>query len=184
MSAKDAIDTLALIGGVVTFAVALYQYHIAQRWKRIEWVANEMRAFLNEPWVRVACSLIDWGTREVHLPPNSDYKVLVTDGEICVALVCHLERGDKGFTAKEALIRDTFDHFLDGLERCAAHLRSRLVHETDLAPYLSYWAFHIQTAQPQAKVDRLVQLKEYARNYGYSGALQLIQQLSVHHKNG
>jgi len=184
MPTKDELAVLALVGGIVGFTVALYQYRVAQRWKRAEWVAGEMRGFLDDPWVRVACTLIDWGARKVHLPPAATEEVLVTDDEIRMALVHHQERPN-GFSPKEALIRDTFDRFLDGIERCAAHVRSRLVSETDFAPYLSYWAFHIQTARAgDPKVDRLVQLKVFARNYGYVGALELIETLSKLHAAG
>jgi hypothetical protein len=184
MDIKDELNALALVGGVVAFVVALYQYRVAQRWKRAEWVATEMRSFLDDPWVRVACSMVDWGSRRVHLPPAADQEVLVTDDEIRAALVHHRERPN-GFSPKEALIRDTFDRFLDGFERCSAHVRSRLVDEIDLAPYLSYWAFHIQSARAgDTKVERLVQLKAFARDYGYSGAMELIEKLAMLHTTG
>ena len=178
---KEELDTLALAGAVVGFCVALYQYRVAQRWKRAEWVAGEMRAFLDDAWVRVACTLIDWGARRVHLPPESPEEVLVTDDEIGAALVHHRERPG-GFRPKEALNRDTFDRFLDGMERCAAHVQSHLVSASDFAPYLSYWAFHIENAKVgDTSVDRLVQLKTFASEYGYAGALLLISEVAKLH---
>lgn len=175
---NDELGALTLVGAVIGFGVALYQYRIAQRWKRAEWVAAEMRAFLDDPWVRVACALIDWGARKVHLPPESPDEVMVTDDEVSAALVHHRDRPG-GFHPKEALIRDAFDRFLDGMERCAAHVQSHLVSTSDFAPYLSYWAFHIENARRgDATVDRLVQLKVFARAYGYVGALALIGELA------
>jgi hypothetical protein len=178
---KEDLEAAALVGGAVAFVVALWQYRIAQQWKRAEWVAAEMRAFLEDPWVRVTCTLIDCGAWKGRLPPDAEAEVLVSDDEIKVALVHHRQRED-GFTPKEALIRDAFDRFLDGMELFAAHVRSGLVLAKDFAPYLSYWAFHIHRARAgDPKVDRLVQLRAYASEYGYSGALALLEELAGHH---
>ena len=178
---KEDLEAIALLGGAVAFVAALWQYRIAQRWKRAEWIAAEMRAFLDDPWVRVTCTLIDWGARKVRLPPDAEVEALVTDDEIKAALVHHRLRED-GFSPKEALIRDTFDRFLDGMELFAAHVRSGLVSAQDFAPYLSYWAFHIHRARAgDPKVDRLVQLRTYASEYGYLGALTLLEELAGHH---
>lgn len=179
---KDDLETVALLSGAGAFVVALWQYRVAQRWKRAEWVAAEMRVFLDDPWVRVSCALIDWGARKVRLPPDAEGEVLVTDADIKGALVHHTRRED-GFTPQEALIRDTFDRFLDGMELFAAHVQSGLVSARDFAPYLSYWAFHIHRARAgDPKADRLVQLRAYAGEYGYSGALALLEELAGHHK--
>src|SRR6185436_11768985 len=86
------------------------------------------------------------------------------------------------FTPKEALIRDTFDRFLDGLETCAAHVESGLVSSRDFAPYLDYWAYHIQHARAEdPRTGRLTQLRAFAEAYGYKGALTLIRQLATHY---
>ena len=76
---KEDLEAIALLGGAVAFVAALWQYRIAQRWKRAEWIAAEMRAFLDDPWVRVTCTLIDWGARKVRLPPDAEVEALVTD---------------------------------------------------------------------------------------------------------
>lgn len=181
METEDLVGLLTLAFAVFAFAVGLWQYHIAQRWKRAEWVAAEMRLFLDDPTVHTACLMIDWGLREVQLPPSGGAEVPVTDDEIRDALVHHRHRPN-GFKKKEAQIRDVFDRFLDGLERCQAYVRSGLVEPADFVPYLSYWAHHIVAAREGDKsVDRLVQLKTYASDYGYYGALELMQALARLH---
>jgi hypothetical protein len=178
---KDEVEALAILGGVLAFMVALYQYDVAQRWKRAEWVASEMHRFLDDPWVRVACTMLDWGARKVRLPPDASDPEMVTDEDIEQALQYHDDRACD-FSVKEALIRDAFDRFLDGLERCASNVQSGLVRDRDFAPYLSYWAYHIHRAERgDSKVKRLVQLKAFAKAYGYSGALALIGRLERFH---
>ena len=155
------------IGSISRLFIGTLAVQNDQAWKRAEWVASEMQRFFDDPWVQVALTLVDWGSRPVRLPPGGEIDVIVTDDEIQVALFHHSLRTD-GFTPKEVLIRDTFDHFLDGVERIASHVESKLVTCRALAPYLSYWAFHIQQANPKDHtVDRIVQLRKYAESYGY-----------------
>jgi hypothetical protein len=47
------------------------------------------------------------------------------------------------FTPEEAAIRDAYDHFLNGLERCGNYLEGNLLSVRDLKPYLEYWVTSI-----------------------------------------
>ena len=43
---ENLLKAVALVGAAVAFVVSLLQYRKAQQWKRAEWVAREMKAFL------------------------------------------------------------------------------------------------------------------------------------------
>jgi hypothetical protein len=57
--------SVALLGTGVAFVAGLVEYAGAQRWKRSEWVAQEMRQFFGDEAVRRALLMIDWGEREI-----------------------------------------------------------------------------------------------------------------------
>ena len=178
----DIFKFLGLIGTLTALAVGLFQYRKAQQWKRAEWVAQEMKAFFDQPPVQNALYMIDWGKRRIPLFPLrenfEDRYVEVTDDIIKDALLEHDQRS-RPFSEVEEAIRDAFDCFLDGLEKFESYVGARLVKHSDLQPYLAYWCHNIATAKDgDPKVDRLVQLRKYMARYGYRGASQLIVHLS------
>lgn len=67
MHLDDYLKILALLGASIAFCVGLFQYRKAQRWKRAEFLANEMKDFLANPRVEKALLLIDWTWRTIHL---------------------------------------------------------------------------------------------------------------------
>ena len=170
---------LALVGTVVAFVAGLVQYSGAQRWKRSEWVAQEMRQFFGDEVVRRALLMIDWGERDITFPAEtaeaSPQRVRVTDAMVAGALKHHSDRPE-GFKPHETAIRDTFDRFLDGLERFASFRAAKLVTADDIRPYLAYWIHHVRSAQGAAdEAHRLVQLRSYIEQYGFRGVQRLFE---------
>jgi hypothetical protein len=58
---------LGVAGAVVAFFWGLYQYDQAQKWKRLEFIANEMKAFEDDPAVQKVSQMLDWGGRYIRL---------------------------------------------------------------------------------------------------------------------
>ncbi|HET7437458.1 MAG TPA: hypothetical protein VFN10_22330 [Thermoanaerobaculia bacterium] len=159
ISADTVVKLLALVGASVAFVVGLFQYRKAQRWKRAEWIAEEMQSFFSDARVLAALRMIDWGARRIELYPDREdpatRSVYVRDDELAKALENHEQR-PTGFSEDEATIRDVFDHFLDRLERINSFVETHLVRIEDLRPYLRYWARHINAAREgDPSVDRL-----------------------------
>ena len=172
-----ALKSLAFAGTAVAFGVGIWQYARAQRWRRSEWVAQEFRSFAQDPMVQAALRMIDWGDRRVRLFPDNagpeGELVRVTDDMVARSLQHHSQRPN-GFSPHEAAIRDTFDRFLDGIERFEAFRQARLVTAADLKPHLAYWLHHIRFAKAgDPSVERLVQLRSYIESYGYTGVQTL-----------
>lgn len=171
------LKIVALLGGAAAFASGLLQYMRSQRWKRAEWVAQEVRAFFADPLVAAATRMIDWGGRTVQLFPDKaepkERIVYVDDNTVTQALMYH---GDRvcTFTETEAAIRDAFDRFLDGLEKFDQFIESGLVSADEVRPYLAYWIHHIRsTREGDPTTDRLVQLRKYIEAYGFRGVQRL-----------
>lgn len=167
---------ITLLAGVAAFLIGLLQYRQAQKWKRSEWVANEMEKFFSDPAVASAFKMIDYGSRKVALfleRPQSEQYAEVHDLEVAIALQPNDVHGP--FDEKETAIRDIFDRFLERLERIYSFLGAGLVTTADVRPYLYYWAKHILAAQASGvKVHRLVGLKIFMGRYDYVGAQRLL----------
>jgi hypothetical protein len=183
--------SFGLTGAVIL--AGLFQYRSAQQWKRAEFLAGEMRTFFSTPGVAKATTMVDWGYRNVNLfdqlTPFTQWPV-VDRGLQSQALLPHplVDRyagsdsaaapdssgAERGFTMEQAMIRDCYDTFLDGLERFSSYVTAGLVSARDLRPYLGYWIDDI--AQPTADV-RDAQwnccLFAYIEYYRYTGVQDL-----------
>jgi hypothetical protein len=162
----------------VAFIAGLLQYRQAQKWKRAEWVAKEMKEFYDNPVVHRAMLMIDWEGRTFAFPEESPETgtrlVRVTDDVVTGALrLYQMDQAD--FTTDEVVIRDTFDELLDGMEMFASFRAAGLVTAKDIKPYLAYWIEKIRSADTSGEPKRLVQLRAYIQNYGYSGIQKMFQ---------
>jgi hypothetical protein len=179
----DVLKLLILLGAATAFLVGLAQYRRAQHWKRVEWVAQEMKSLFGDPVVQAALLMIDWGSRRVPLYPDrqaeSDRSVRLTNEIVAGALMFHDDRPE-GFSDVESDIRAAFDRFLDGLERFHSYVETGLVTLSDLRPYLSYWAVNIcRPRSPRPPEHRVVRLKEYMQRYGFDNALDLLERIAA-----
>ena len=85
MKVKDELDLAQLavsitgfVGAIVAFSFAILQYRTSEKWKRIEFIANEVKEFEADPMVENALLMIDWGDRYINLfavsePKKSDF---------------------------------------------------------------------------------------------------------------
>lgn len=199
--AKLIVSILGFGGALAALGFGLRQYKRAEQWKRGEFVAREIKEFESNPSVRNAMLMIDWGVRTLNLflvpnPTNKDY-IRVTREDQWRALLPHplkpkylsllatpkLEAGPpvdsrRRFTLEEAKIRDSYDAFLDNLERFANFVKSGLVSADEFRPYLAYWIDSI------ANVDELEEyegdaewrcaLLTFINYYRYSGVNSLL----------
>lgn len=181
MSVDQFLAAAGLVIAAVAFGIGLLQYRKAQRWKRAEWVAAEVRRFLDTPSIGQALAMIDWGTRRLlllpcHPDPDKRY-VIVTDDLVSRALMPHKDhqREHGNFTDAEAAIRDCFDCLLDGLDRFETFIKAELITSKDVEPYLDYWIARISLRHPSTRgQQRFEQLAEYIRAYEFAGVTNLL----------
>jgi hypothetical protein len=171
---ETGIHTLALVGGGFAFGIGLLQYQKAQRWKRAEWVSNEVRLFENDPMVACALQMVDYGRgRKVCFP--SQRELIVTDATIAEALRLHSRRESEPFTDDEALIRDAFDALLSGFSRFQHLIDAGLIELADIRPYFNYWMNSIGKIDEGSDcVERLKQLLRYMVCYQYNDVSRLL----------
>ncbi|MFN0139533.1 MAG: hypothetical protein ACKVQW_05550 [Pyrinomonadaceae bacterium] len=176
---KDAKDKLTLaqlvvsffgfIGAISAVGLAIFQYRKSAKWKRMEFIANEVKEFESDPVVQNALLMIDWGTRKINLnnvsdPEESDYTLIEREDQWKALLPHPLKDRTKNpqyespkfvlkdsgkqesdsankvrFAVEEAKIRDTYDVFLTRLDRFFTFIDADLIDSAELRPFINYW---------------------------------------------
>ena len=170
MTMKAEYVTVPL--AVAAFAIAFWQYWKAQKWKRAEFVAAEIKDAFADPVIRNALYFLDWNEKNYDLREREDQKhlidVFVDDAIFTKALTPHELRPD-GFSEVEERIRVTFDDFLGRLQRFEYFIETRLVSKKDVIPYWRYWLDLITTPSAKKKSSDVVDaIWLYIDSYGYS----------------
>ena len=193
--AKFVVSAGGLALSMVAAIAAYLSFRRSEKWKKAEFLATEMKAFFSDERIRIALSLVDWGTRRIRLDLRSIESspgVVVTREMQVSALRPHIlfcipesefvmdgESVDatKSFTPDEARIRDCYDAFLDGLERVANYGKTNLINLSALRPYLAYWITEIHApTKSRADAAYCAALLTYMKFYGFDGALWLFSE--------
>jgi hypothetical protein len=171
-------EWLAALVALVGVPAALWQYLQAQRWKRAEWVAQEVKEFLQDPGVASALLMLDWKARALPLllPGLETEKQFDYEEEMLIhALTSHSSHAKRPYTHAEVSIRDSFDRLLGGLERFQNFIDVGLITRREVAPYLQYWIEVIGDPDNTQKGEAARQrLWGYIRDYGYDGVERLL----------
>jgi hypothetical protein len=177
----DCLELLKIILPTAAFALALYQYIQAQRWKRLEFTAAEIAKFRADPSIKKVLLLLDWPLRPMTLDSAQgllDPPTLPSGAPLTNVALLHkalaLDIDCPTFTRYEAALRDHFDVFLDFLCHFENCLKSGLIKQSEIEDYLEYWT---KALAGKGKLDRslLTQLWRFADFYGYAKARLLVQ---------
>src|SRR5687767_3817213 len=107
---KTWILFAGVLGGFATFTVGLWQYTKAQRWKVLEFVANEIKEFESEQAISSCMLMLDYEGMEVDLSGGGEGNsclraVQVGESELIASLIV---RQSRGFTNEELAVRTAF----------------------------------------------------------------------------
>jgi hypothetical protein len=174
---KATTEWVKIVGGLLAFAVGLQRYTVAQRWKRREFIAQQIRDFEADMKIEAVLTMLDWTDRPIQVRSNKSGRMLnlvVNERLLQISLLpCSPQFG---FTDEEAAIRDCFDRFLDALVRLEAFVKSKLISQKELKPYVSYWVKKIVGREkPQHEERFYILLHRYIDIYEFSGARRLIE---------
>jgi hypothetical protein len=139
-SSDSWLEIAKMVGALTAFVVGLLHYRLGQKWKRAQFVADEVRRFRDNPKVAMAVAMLDYNEKRLPLFPDTQGDgrfQLVNDGAVAAALE-DADRADAQLARVEDAIRDCFDEFFDGLERFECFIRANLVTVKEFEPYLLY----------------------------------------------
>lgn len=79
--AQIVVSFFGFIGAILAFSLAIIQYRKSARWKRMEFIANEIKEFEADPIIQNALMMIDWGRRKINLylvsnPTEENFKTV------------------------------------------------------------------------------------------------------------
>ena len=170
-------DVIKLLGALIVFIIGIYQYVLAQKWKRREFIAQQMKEFEADADVRIMMRIFDWTERTVFLPSDSGgppIEVKVTDDLLCAALLPHRDAGH--YDRYEVLLRDRIDRFLDMLVRLDNFVEAGLISVNELRPYIVYWVELVSGNKKDWHTPEVwALLLNYIKEYEFSGAARLIK---------
>lgn len=159
---RDGTAIFTALVGVLVFAFGVRQYQKAQAWKKSEFVAAEVKAFLSDPMIRTALTMLDWHDRIIDLSfdRTTTVAVRITYSTLAKIIVPHIERPSRSFSQTEATIRDCFDKMLERLALFEHFIESNLVTVDDLKIYLDYWVRLICDETMENRPDDLKEVRE------------------------
>ncbi|MEP7375907.1 MAG: hypothetical protein ABI675_21100 [Chitinophagaceae bacterium] len=187
---KLIIAIIGLIGTLSVAIIAITTYQRNEKWKRAEFLAREMKEFQEKRPVQNTFKLIDWGSRSIPLL-SEDAKDKVTREIQVHALLphtvvnkkqgsdaeysgLHADNAGSYYKPEEVAIRDSFDAFLDGLERFSYYVETGLVKAEGLRPYLEYWIDDIHSpAKDEEDAAWSAALLTYIQFYKFTGVQKL-----------
>jgi hypothetical protein len=140
----------------------------------LEFVAQEMKEFWNQPAVAKTTLMLDYENLPVELFPEKaadQRSVRVDEALIIDALVVRQKRG---LSEVEVAVRHAFDQFFAHLERFDQYVESGLVRYADFHAYLRYWLGILANADSGLKSERLVSaVRDFLVAFEYRGVLRL-----------
>lgn len=186
---KDIAPIIGAAIGLITLMFGVYQYSIAQIWKRNEFLAKEMKDFLGDDKIKEAFRFFDyWGSNFAVKIEGHDRNIRIFHSEKqlkianamqdknCVLLTLALKSGDGSlFTSEEQMVRDYIDHFMSSLERICAFRENRLFRRREMMPFIQYYVdtFNGLKSHSQGYHDDLFNFLYY---YKYTLTLKLLDE--------
>lgn len=203
------LTALTMLGGATAFLMGLLQhqggiaqYHHAEKWRRREFLAREMKEFFADPTIRNALLLVDWGGRRINIDHDDKlsrehwpyivraqqtaalhpHTVVPRNADIAKAPTDRAEQLDQyaAFPPLAASIRDTFDSFLDRLGALEGFISGGLISAEELHPYLEYWIKDIASDQaPPEDLEWTLALFAYIDFYDFTGVTRLFDHYKI-----
>lgn len=155
---------------------ALFEYTKAQKWKKAEFLAKEIKEFHADENVQRAFLMLDWNLVDIKLfdgEIDGKKQFAFNDTMFFNALKHHDEAN---FTVEEAIIRQIFDDFLFKLGMFQSYIDSKLVTKTDVENYLIYWINLIAKPKAGRKEEKcFIQFWKFISYYDYEKVIKLFE---------
>ena len=172
------VEILKILGAAAAFWIGLSQYRRSEAWKRLEFVAAEMKTFYDDAAVKLAMGMLDWRKKEIALYKyrgENDFAREVVDYAIVASALS--TEPEKKYDKVHSAVREIFERFLEFLARFEGFLATGVVEQTDLNPYLDYWIKLIagrDSHSPEVTAQVLPQLWKFIDYYGYRDVRRFI----------
>lgn len=178
MEIKDILTLTGVILTLLTLLKGIYEYKKAQTWKKLEFVAKEIKEFYNDLDNKRAMLLLDWNCIDIpvldgELDTNPK-RITIDDSIILTSLMHHSQKNNRPFNKTETLVRKIFDQFFFKLGIFNQFINTGLILEKDIKPYLMYWIELIAKLDSRRKSNELIkQIWIYINMYDNQDVIEL-----------
>jgi hypothetical protein len=139
----DIVAALGISVAAVTVWIALWQAKQNQAWKRKEFMAAQMAAFMADHGVQQTLKILDYSARRLNLSDDETERTLRgvrVDQKLAAAALIPHNFGREKFSRVEIAIRDGFDVFLERVDKFNDMRKVKLLKLEDITPYLKLLA--------------------------------------------
>ncbi len=180
MDAKDVIAAVTPILGLTGLTFGLYQYYVAQKWKRSEFAAKQLEQLRTEPELSLLCKLLDWRKRQ--LPVPAQYLSLANtplfEHNWTIFAEAMIEgRRESNYTWQQAMYRDLVDRLCEYLQGLNHYVSVGLINPGDIAT-VAYWLQQLASPRFALEGDEGMFL-EFIEFFEYSGVTELMHRFDV-----
>ncbi len=175
MEVKDLIQTLVSVVAIGGFLFGILQYRQAQRWKRLEYAASQLRRLGTEPELALAITFLDISKRGVPLPEKlwkyAGAEVFQHDCQKMYALMKSNYEDDVEYF----IYNDAFEQLFGYLEHIYACIEMGLIKARDVKA-LRWMVKSLSNATWAAEGEKDVFLV-CAQRLGYYDVIKLLRML-------
>ena len=176
MDTKELIQILVSLVAIGSFLFGVIQYRQAQRWKRLEYAANQLRRIQLEPELALATTLLDSSKRDVALPEKyRDYTGKPIFNHNCQVLYNTMAT-QYGNTPEYLIYNEVFEHLFEYLVQIYAFIEMKLIKPSDVKSLR--WILE-DLAKPPWATDNRVFIARISS--GFSDVLLLMDIFAVEH---
>ncbi len=165
--------------GVAGSVFGLYQWLIAQRWRKAEFAAAQLQRLSSDPALLACCRALDWDSRTLQVPERwriekdeltfqHDWKELLPGMQP--------ENQKKFFSRTQVIYRDLFDELFTYLEQINHFIGIGLI-RTEHVESLSYWLRELANPRFGSPTTFI----PFIEHYQYTGVLELMKRFKVNH---
>lgn len=181
MEPKDYIALGTGVLGLVGLGFGLYQYYVAQKWKRSEFAAKHLEQLMTDPDLSLLCKLLDWKRRNLPVPekylPLTDPITVFEHNwtEFATALIGGRRQGN--YTWQQAMYRDLLERFCEYFQALNHFVTIGLIDLRDIVT-VKYWLEQLARPRYANKGDEEMFIG-FIKFFVYPGVLELMDRFQV-----
>ena len=175
METDTILKFVALLFSFAAISKAIHEYIKAQKWKKAEFVAKEVKEFNSSYEVIEVMKLLDLVEYEFTNTnkPFEGWILKDTDNYLKKAFDVSKMNEDT-LSDHQLFTRDIFDCFFDYLLMFNNYIDTKLITVKDIKPYLHYWIDILANPENTQKTDATRnRMWDYIDKYGYKGVRSL-----------
>ena len=182
MEMKDYAAIVTTFLGLLGLGFGLYQYYVAQKWKRSEFAVKQLDQLMTDQELSLMCKLLDWRRRDMAIPEK--YRTLTESSLFEHNWVVFAEamihgRRDGPYTWQQAMYRDLVDRFCEYLQSLNHYVSIGLIDLRDITT-VQYWLRQLAHPRFANKGEEEMFLR-FIKFFEYPGVIELMDRFKIDH---